>query len=92
MATGAGPARRAGRGARGRHVLRGDGRLATAHCPQDARARLGFTSTGALPIRPVPTKDTLRRLLLMTSPQAWAALVTGHAAPVTHPKRLAADT
>lgn len=61
------------------------------HCPQDARARLGFASTGALPIREVPSQDTIRSLLLRTSPQAWAALVTAHATPATRPTRLAAD-
>ncbi|MFI1301608.1 transposase family protein [Streptomyces noursei] len=46
------------------------------HSTQDARARLDFPSNGSLGVRPVPAKDTVRRLLLMTCPQGLTALLT----------------
>ncbi|WP_274919521.1 transposase family protein [Streptomyces sp. WZ-12] len=61
------------------------------HSTQDARARLGFPGHGSLGLRPVPAKDTVRRLLLMTCPQGLAALLTGRAAPKGCPERLAVD-
>ncbi|WP_159426061.1 ISAs1 family transposase [Streptomyces noursei] len=61
------------------------------HSTQDARARLDFPSNGSLGVRPVPAKDTVRRLLLMTCPQGLTALLTGRAMTEGRPERLAVD-